>query len=53
MMINHDYDKDSSDTRDMVETARKNDPSVTPDSRVFIALAWTNIHEFRLFKMFP
>lgn len=53
MTINHDYDKDSSDTRDMVATARKNDPSVTPDSRVFIELAWTNIHEFRLFKMFP
>jgi hypothetical protein len=50
--IHHDDDNKLTDAKEMVVNARLID-GINPEARIFMCVAWANLHELRLFKLFP
>jgi hypothetical protein len=50
--IHHVDDDDLADAKEMVANARQID-GIHPQSRIFMCVAWANLDEIRLFKLFP
>jgi hypothetical protein len=50
--IHHVNDDDMADAKEMVANARQID-GIHPQSRIFMCVAWANLDEIRLFKLFP